>query len=236
MRHLRKTIPQRISVILSLSPIITRSRFLGYRSDDDTSLVECRPHTGRTHQLRLHLQLLGNPIANDPCYGGRIHLPDLIIGVPGTLFYGQHQRREEAAKIAKRLLEIKEKSGGRLVSNMPHLAGLVSNTRPSEIEATTTDDNNSLLTIQESSPRLEGESEESYLIRNCRYCKQGDLGVSAEEVSLVHCDSIWLHAKRYQGSNWMFETPAPDWGNQDDFPDKIMGCSTTATGISPPVI
>lgn len=46
-------------------------KFLGYRSDDDTSLIECRPHTGRTHQLRLHLQLLGNPIANDPCYGGR---------------------------------------------------------------------------------------------------------------------------------------------------------------------
>ena len=43
---------------------------LGYNEADDTSLVECRPHTGRTHQLRLHLQLLGNPIANDPCYGG----------------------------------------------------------------------------------------------------------------------------------------------------------------------
>lgn len=51
-------------------PSLSGFRFLGYRPDDDTSLIECRPHTGRTHQLRLHLQLLGNPIANDPCYGG----------------------------------------------------------------------------------------------------------------------------------------------------------------------
>lgn len=33
-----------------------------------TSLVECIPKTGRTHQLRVHLQFLGFPIANDPLY------------------------------------------------------------------------------------------------------------------------------------------------------------------------
>ena len=29
----------------------------------------CEPLTGRTHQIRLHLQWLGCPIANDPLYG-----------------------------------------------------------------------------------------------------------------------------------------------------------------------
>lgn len=38
-----------------------------------SSVVECRPVHGRTHQLRLHLQFLGHPIANDPCYGGTLH-------------------------------------------------------------------------------------------------------------------------------------------------------------------
>jgi tRNA pseudouridine synthase 9 len=38
-----------------------------------TSLVRCKPITGRTHQIRLHLQLIGFPIANDPCYGGKLH-------------------------------------------------------------------------------------------------------------------------------------------------------------------
>ncbi|GLD93221.1 hypothetical protein PINS_up001813 [Pythium insidiosum] len=43
------------------------------RLDGATTLVECKPITGRTHQIRLHLQLLGFPIANDPCYGGELH-------------------------------------------------------------------------------------------------------------------------------------------------------------------
>jgi len=48
--------------------------------DDDTgySIVLCRPHTGRTHQLRVHLQYLGHPIANDPIYSNRrVFGPDL---------------------------------------------------------------------------------------------------------------------------------------------------------------
>ncbi|SCU78902.1 LANO_0A04412g1_1 [Lachancea nothofagi CBS 11611] len=36
--------------------------------DGETSLVKCQPHTGRTHQIRVHLQYLGHPIANDPLY------------------------------------------------------------------------------------------------------------------------------------------------------------------------
>jgi 23S rRNA-/tRNA-specific pseudouridylate synthase len=37
--------------------------------DGSNSLVEARPLTGRTHQIRVHLQYLGYPIANDPLYG-----------------------------------------------------------------------------------------------------------------------------------------------------------------------
>ncbi|KAJ3281143.1 RNA pseudouridylate synthase domain containing protein 2 [Borealophlyctis nickersoniae] len=33
-----------------------------------TSVVYCKPLTGRTHQIRVHLQYLGFPIANDPLY------------------------------------------------------------------------------------------------------------------------------------------------------------------------
>ena len=35
----------------------------------DSYLVECRPLTGRTHQIRLHLDWWGHPICNDPIYG-----------------------------------------------------------------------------------------------------------------------------------------------------------------------
>jgi 23S rRNA pseudouridine1911/1915/1917 synthase len=36
----------------------------------DATLVELTPKTGRTHQLRVHLNHLGHPIVGDPVYGG----------------------------------------------------------------------------------------------------------------------------------------------------------------------
>ena len=35
------------------------------------SIVRCMPVTGRTHQLRVHLQFLGHPISNDPIYANQ---------------------------------------------------------------------------------------------------------------------------------------------------------------------
>jgi 23S rRNA-/tRNA-specific pseudouridylate synthase len=48
--------------------------------------VECRPLSGRTHQLRVHLAALGAPILGDPFYGVpdvRLHLADLKRGYKG---------------------------------------------------------------------------------------------------------------------------------------------------------
>lgn len=36
------------------------------------SLLELTLHTGRTHQIRVHLQHIGNPIVSDETYGGKI--------------------------------------------------------------------------------------------------------------------------------------------------------------------
>lgn len=42
------------------------------------SIVRCFPVTGRTHQLRVHLQYLGHPISNDPIYANqRVFGPSL---------------------------------------------------------------------------------------------------------------------------------------------------------------
>ena len=43
------------------------------------TLVECRLETGRTHQIRVHMQMTGHPLFNDETYGG-----DRI--VKGTVF------------------------------------------------------------------------------------------------------------------------------------------------------
>jgi 23S rRNA pseudouridine1911/1915/1917 synthase len=33
------------------------------------SLIECRLHSGRTHQIRVHLHHLGHPVLGDKVYG-----------------------------------------------------------------------------------------------------------------------------------------------------------------------
>jgi 23S rRNA pseudouridine1911/1915/1917 synthase len=59
------------------------------KADDKHSLIELRPTTGRTHQLRVHLNYLGHPIMGDVVYGGEkadrlyLHAKSLEITLPG---------------------------------------------------------------------------------------------------------------------------------------------------------
>lgn len=52
-------------------PSLTHFKLLAVAPDGATSLVECKPQTGRSHQIRAHLAWLGHPIANDAQYGGK---------------------------------------------------------------------------------------------------------------------------------------------------------------------
>jgi len=63
------------------------------RSYGDFSLLLLRPKTGRTHQIRVHLKYLGNPVIGDPLYGREdsmfkkatlmLHAKKLSIVLPG---------------------------------------------------------------------------------------------------------------------------------------------------------
>ena len=43
------------------------------------TLVECKLETGRTHQIRVHMQHIGHPLFGDPIYGGNV----AVKGAPG---------------------------------------------------------------------------------------------------------------------------------------------------------
>jgi RluA family pseudouridine synthase len=55
-----------------------KERFGGY------TFCSCRPRTGRTHQIRVHLALIGHPLACDPRYGDdrKLRVGDLWSGAP----------------------------------------------------------------------------------------------------------------------------------------------------------
>ncbi|MEO5966787.1 MAG: RluA family pseudouridine synthase [Ferruginibacter sp.] len=59
------------------------------------SLVECRLETGRTHQIRVHMQSIGHPLFNDETYGG-----DKI--VKGTVYTKYKQFVDNCFQICQR--------------------------------------------------------------------------------------------------------------------------------------
>lgn len=58
-----------------------RDSGMSWKGKRGYSIVRCLPLTGRTHQLRVHLQYLGHPISNDPIYcNQRVFGPSLAAG------------------------------------------------------------------------------------------------------------------------------------------------------------
>lgn len=61
------------------------------KSDDKHALVELKPTSGRTHQLRVHMKYLEHPIVGDPIYGVEkgerlyLHAGSLEITLPGGI-------------------------------------------------------------------------------------------------------------------------------------------------------
>lgn len=53
---------------------LTECFLLGYYSSNDISLLKCLLHTGRTHQIRVHLQYINHPIVSDSLYNKSCNL------------------------------------------------------------------------------------------------------------------------------------------------------------------
>ncbi|MGH2538758.1 MAG: RluA family pseudouridine synthase [Candidatus Promineifilaceae bacterium] len=67
----------------------------------DFTLLECRPRTGRTHQIRVHLAFAGHPLAGDTSYGRRKRAASLarqFLHAAGLRFRRPADRREVACE------------------------------------------------------------------------------------------------------------------------------------------
>lgn len=66
-RHMNERTRMSVHQAVSARGAKTTYRTLG--SDDGASLLECELHTGRTHQIRVHLKTIGHPVVGDATYG-----------------------------------------------------------------------------------------------------------------------------------------------------------------------
>lgn len=60
-------------------PSLTRWRPLGHDTESAITRLELEPVTGRSHQLRVHLQAIGHPIVGDRLYGIDDDAPRLML-------------------------------------------------------------------------------------------------------------------------------------------------------------
>ncbi|MCH6257308.1 RluA family pseudouridine synthase [Puniceicoccaceae bacterium K14] len=55
------------------------------------TLVRCRIHTGRTHQIRVHMNYLGHPLLGDKTYGFReLEHPNLPVAPPRVMLHSEY--------------------------------------------------------------------------------------------------------------------------------------------------
>nr|XP_032819811.1 RNA pseudouridylate synthase domain-containing protein 2-like [Petromyzon marinus] len=172
----------------------SRSLFRRLRYDADTcaggsSLLSCVPVTGRSHQLRVHLQSLGFPILLDPVYGS----PAWANGAPlvDVLRRIADETCEPSARsLVERLGAADEWAWGRIPPGPGGVRGgggvsdVASEAVMAEVVWPEKDPICSECRLQRPDPRPR------------------DLGMC-------------LHALRYSGPGWGFEVPMPDWAAPD---------------------
>jgi 23S rRNA-/tRNA-specific pseudouridylate synthase len=161
---------------------------VSYDESTDSTVLICRPHTGRTHQIRLHLQYLGHPIANDPCYGG-----DMWYGNED----GKHMGQEAALYLkSDSKLPVVDVSESITVADTP--------ATEEEIEKLS------------HHSKTEDETMDDFYKRTCVWCaRSGEKDQSMLEL-LVRSRGIWLHALKYRmadtdGTEIEFRTMLPPW-------------------------
>lgn len=189
-----------------------------------SSVVRCRPFTGRTHQIRVHLQFLGHPILNDPIYNSMAWGPSRGRGghIPKT---DEELLRDLVAEHqAKQSLDVLDLCDG----DMP--PGLTDSTAPSSELA-----KDSLEELATAVQKMDGVVEAAPQDLDTMALAQGKAAETdvmnqetdplCAECRLVRQDPLpqdlvmFLHALRYKGPDFEYVSPLPPWA-QDDWQEN----------------
>ncbi|XP_066885107.1 pseudouridylate synthase RPUSD2 isoform X2 [Kogia breviceps] len=185
-----------------------------------SSVVRCQPLTGRTHQIRVHLQFLGHPILNDPIYNSVAWGPSRGRGghIPKT---DEELLRDLVAEHqAKQSLDVLDLCEGDLSPGLPEstapsselgkdcLGELAASAQKMDgaVEAGPQDLDTVPLASEKATEIDVVDQETDPLCAECRLVRQDPL-----PQDLV----MFLHALRYKGPGFEYFSPMPAWAQDD---------------------
>ncbi|KAF8771019.1 pseudouridylate synthase RPUSD2-like [Argiope bruennichi] len=162
-----------------------------------SSVVKCKLYTGRTHQIRAHLQYLGFPILNDSLYNSYIFGPEK----------GKHGKIHKSIdKLLKDLVEIHSTEW--FVKDDEKKTPCNSET-DTNISKLLLDMNCYNMDAMLHSDAYKKNSSRLYRDEDCFFCNN------------VLCDPkpsnlfMFLHAHIYKSDKWEFQTDMPIWASDD---------------------
>ncbi|OKL57603.1 hypothetical protein UA08_06989 [Talaromyces atroroseus] len=167
------------------------------QEDEGYSIVHCLPLTGRTHQIRVHLQFLGYPISNDPIYcNHRVFGPSL----------GKHEdSAENDDTIIDRLsnmgrTELPDTTAYRTHLTCPPI--VPPETDPNVVEAIMYREHEAAVDAYH---KRKGEKLSGEVCEDCGTPLYTDPG--------AHELGIYLHAVRYSANDgqWKYQSALPTW-------------------------
>ncbi len=174
----------------------TSFRLLGWSlAGDGSSVVECWPHTGRTHQIRVHLALLGAPIGNDAMYGGSIELARGPAAAASAAAGGAPAAAGAAATATGGAPPPGADAGAAAAGS----GGGGGAAGAGEGSASGGGGGGA------ASAGGGGSEREDW----CDVCTLGEEACFSEEQ--LHSRGIWLHAVEYAGAGWSYAVPLPAW-------------------------
>lgn len=196
-----------------------------------TSVVRCLPLTGRTHQIRVHLQYLGFPILNDPIYGSHAWGPHRgkggLVGKSDEELF-QALVEENRSQENSLLLDLMDDCVGvtkeaEKVEKTDSGADKGGKSLPAAAQDFTEKENSNKATLGEP-PSIESTEvnrnqskaaipDQKILPRTrdhlCSECKLVRPDPTTKELIM------YLHALRYKGADFEYSTRVPDWANED---------------------
>ena len=173
--------------------------------DDGYSIVHCLPLTGRTHQLRVHLQFLGHPIANDPIYSNRRVFGHLLGKNDAS---DEHDKEIIARLSAMGKTESFASTMGTETTPSTPPTNTTASTLPSldtPAGATTSELESAYAALVDDYNRTKGEKMTGERCKECDTPLYSDPGPNEL--------GIYLHAICYRDleGKWSYQSPVPEW-------------------------